>query len=90
MKVRWSSAELTGIEKHLIENCAILLQTLSAYKINVEKFGEFVLDIPRELTTKYSWYFIHVPDIIQHALVSIGELSEEAAEARNKDINNMD
>lgn len=90
------SAEITGIEKHLIENCAILLQTLSSgYKINVEKFRELALATARELTTKYSWYYIppsvhkiliHAPDIIEHALVSIGELSDEAAEARNKDV----
>lgn len=43
---------------------------------------------------KYSWYsmppsvhkvLIHGPDIIEHALVSIGQLSEEAHEARNKE-----
>ena len=27
----------------------------------------------------------HAPDVIQYALVSIGELSDEAAESRNKD-----
>lgn len=29
---------------------------------------------------------LHAPDIISYALVSIGELSEEAAESKNKDI----
>ena len=66
-----------------------------ANKINVEKFREFALDTARELTTMYSWYYIatsvhkiliHAPEIIQRALVSIGELSEEAAKARNKDV----
>ena len=79
-------AEITGIEKHLIENCAILLKTLSSgYKMNVEKFREFALDTAWELTTRYIWYYIppsahkvliHALDVIQHALVSIGELSE--------------
>ncbi|XP_044572242.1 uncharacterized protein LOC123257406 [Drosophila ananassae] len=90
------SAEITGIEQHLIEKCATVLQALSSgYKINVEKFRKLALDTARELTTKYSWYYlpssvhkilIHAPDVIKYALVSIGELSEEAAESRNKDV----
>lgn len=90
------SAEITGIEEQLIENCAVLLQALSSgYKIDTEKFRKFALDTARQLTSKYFWYYlppsvhkilIHAPDVIQHALLSIGELSEEAAESRNKDI----
>lgn len=90
------SAQITGLDKDVIEKCATLLQALSSgYKINVEKFREYALDTAKDLTQKYSWYYlppsvhkilIHAPDVIEHALVSIGELSEEAAESRNKDI----
>jgi len=75
------------------------LQALSSgYKINVEKFRTFALQIALDLTRTYSWYYlpptvhkilIHGPSIIENALVSIGELSEEAAEARNKEIKNF-
>jgi len=67
----------------------------SGYKINVDKFRTFALQIAVDLTRTYSWYYlpptvhkilIHGPSIIENALVSIRELSEEAAEARNKDI----
>lgn len=90
------SAEITGIDKVVIERCATLLQALSSgYNINVDKFRKYALDTAKELTNKYSWYYlppsvhkilIHASDVIQYALVSIGELSEEAAESRNKDI----
>lgn len=90
------SAQITGLDRDLIERCATILQALnSGYNINVAKFNTFALDVAKELTTTYSWYYlpatvhkilIHGPAIIEYALVSIGELSEEAAESRNKDI----
>jgi len=90
------SSKITGLDEDLIERCAAILQALSSgYKINVEKFRTFALQIAVDLTRTYSWYYlsptvhkilIHGPSIIENALVSIGELLEEAAEARNKDI----
>ena len=52
-------------------------------------------DTVKELISRYSWHYLpstvhkilpHAPDAIQFALVSIGELSDEAAESRNKDL----
>ena len=63
---------------------------LVKYKINVYKFRKCALDNARELTSKYSWYYlphsaqkilIHASDVIQYLLVSIGELFEEVAES---------
>jgi len=67
----------------------------SGYKINAAKFGEYALDTARKLISLYPWYYlppsihkilVHAPDVINYALVSIGELSEEAAESKDKDI----
>ena len=67
----------------------------SGYKINVNKFLEFALDTAKELIKLYPWYYlppsihkilVHAQDVINYALLPIGELSEEAAESKNKDI----
>jgi len=53
------------------------------------------LETAKLLIIKYPWYYLpasvhkvllHGPAIIKNCLVSIGELSEEAAEVKNKDI----
>lgn len=90
------SVEITGINENVIVRCATLLQCMaSGYKINVNKFGEFALDTAKELIKLYPWYYlpaslhkvlVHAPDVINYALLPIGELSEEAAESKNKDI----
>jgi len=90
------AAEITGISEHVIIRCATLLQCMaSGYKINVNKFGEFALDTAKELIKLYPWFYlppslhkvlVHAPDVISYALLPIGELSEEAAESKNKDI----
>lgn len=91
------SSTITGIKKELIERCGTILKTLSCgHKINIEKFGEFALETARQIVNFYPWYFlpasvhkilIHGAAVIEHhGLISIGELSEEAAEAKNKDI----
>jgi len=67
----------------------------SGYKINASKFGEYALDTARKLISLYPRYYlppsvhkilVHAPDVTNYALVPIGELSEEAAESKNKDI----
>jgi len=88
-------AEITGIDEDIIIRCSILLQCFaSGYKINAAKFGEHPLDTARKLISLYPWYYlppsvhkilVHAPDVINYALVLIGELSEEAAESKNKD-----
>lgn len=88
------SAEITGIKKDLIDRCWTILQCLnSGYNINTTKFKDFTLETARELVAEYPWYYmpasvhkilIHGANVIDSALLSIGELSEEAAEATNK------
>lgn len=75
----------------------ILIVVSSGLEIDVNKFREFSYNTARLFVKKYPWFnmpptlhkfFIHGPEIISHALLPIGQLSEEAQEARNKDFKN--
>lgn len=66
-----------------------------SYDINVDIFQQYTRET-RELYLKlYPWYFmpvtvhkilVHSPDVIKTCILLIGQLSEEAQEARNKDL----
>ena len=65
----------------------------NGYKIDLHKFETFTMDTAKLYVKLYSWYpmsptmhklLIHAPLIIENAILPIGRLSEEAAEARNK------
>lgn len=88
------SANITGLNKDLITRCSTILQALSSgFNIDSDKFNEYALGTARLLVQEYPWYplpasvhkvLIHGAEVIKHALLSIGELSEEAAESNNK------
>lgn len=89
-------SEITGLNENLIYRCATIHQAiLSGYKINLYKFN----DTAKELIKEYPWYYLpatvhqelsHGFSVIEHALVSIGELSEEATESNNKELKKME
>lgn len=89
------SAEITGIDLNLIQNFNILLRALSSgYDLNIEKFSFLAKETKTLYLSLYSWYYmpvtvhkilVHSVDIIKSVLLPIGQLSEEAQEARNKD-----
>lgn len=90
------SAEITGIDEELIKRLYIILQTMSSgFSVNAVKFGEYTLGTAQLYVSKYNWYYmpssvhkilIHGAKIIEHfAVLPIGQLSEDAQEARNKD-----
>lgn len=67
----------------------------SGYNINTTKFDEYAIETARQLVTAHPWYplpssvhkvLLYGALVIENALVSIGELSEEAAESTNKNI----
>lgn len=75
----------------------ILIAVSCSHDIYVEKFRVFAQNTARLFVKKYQWFnmpptlhkfLIHGPEIISHALLPIGELSEEAQEARNKGFKN--
>lgn len=88
------SAEITGIRKDLLDRCSHLLQSLSSgYKINSQKFKSYAFDTAKMLIEEYPWYnlpssihkiLMHGSEVIDNSILSIGELSEEAAESCNK------
>ena len=89
-----TSSCITGVNIGLIKNCSIILETLSSgYKIDIKKFVKFA-ELTAELYVEiYGWYPMtptmhkilrHGATIIDQAILPIGQLSEEAAEARNK------
>ena len=63
--------------------------------IYAESFGRYAVEIARIYVTNYGWYYmpssvhkilIHGENIIKHfAVLSIGQLSEDAQESPNKD-----
>ncbi|KAF0751334.1 Uncharacterized protein FWK35_00022448 [Aphis craccivora] len=66
----------------------------SGYEINTEAFKNYCLYTAKYYITLYPWFYmpasvhkilIHGADVIQHALLPIGQLYEEAQECRNKD-----
>lgn len=89
------SSEITKIDIVLIKRIhTVMIVVASGHEINNEKFKKFCHDTARYFVEKYPWYYmpptvhkylIHGPEIISSALLPIGQLSEEAQEARNKD-----
>ena len=89
------SAKITGINETIIIRFGSLLQALSTgYNINIQAFDEYAKEIAILYLQHYPWYFmpatvhkilIHGSKIIEAAILPIGQLSEEAQEARNKD-----
>src|SRR6195952_2767429 len=89
-----TSAAFTGVDVSWIARIKIILEVISSgHKIDVEKFRQYTLDTAKLYVELYPWcpmtptlhkVLVHGPDIVENALLPIGQLSEEAAEARNK------
>lgn len=90
------AAAITGIDENLTKRFGIILQTgFFRYAVEAAKFREYTVTTARMYLDRYPWYnipssvnklLIHEPDIIQSAVLPIGMNSEEALEARNKDL----
>lgn len=89
------SAAITGVDETLIRRFSVLLLTLSSgYDINAEKFQKYATDTKDMYMRLYGWYYmpvtihkilIHGAEIIKFYHLPIGQLTEEAMEARHKD-----
>lgn len=90
------SAQITKIDENLIKHFAVILQVISSGNaINIDRFRNYCKETAELFVHHYPWYnmpasihklLIHGADICQHfSCLPIGILSEEAAEARNKD-----
>ncbi|XP_055840046.1 uncharacterized protein LOC129907726 [Episyrphus balteatus] len=90
------SSQITGVKQSVIERCAVILKTLaSCFAINAEIFQEYTQETAREIVAEYPWYplpasvhkvLIHGGQIVKHSILPIGQFTEEAAEAKNKDV----
>ncbi|KAK4872089.1 hypothetical protein RN001_016213 [Aquatica leii] len=88
------SASITGIDSGLIYSLEVIFEAVSSgHKIDTTKFELFCSDTAKLYVELYPWHpmtptlhkiLFHGSFIIEKALLPIGMMSEEAAEARNK------
>lgn len=90
------TSKITHIDINIIKKFSVILEVISSYyNINTKLFTNYCLETARLLVKTFPWYYItptvhliliHGPDVIKNGIVPVGQLSEEAAESRNKDI----
>lgn len=88
-------AEITGLDKTLILRFATILDVISSgYTINSDAFRRYTLDTAEMYVKLYDWYpmpvsvhkiLIHGADVLNSMMCPIGQLSEDALEARHKE-----
>ncbi|CAH2094474.1 unnamed protein product [Euphydryas editha] len=89
-----TSSRITGINVDQIKRFQVILEVISSgHNIDADKFDSYTQDTAKLYVQLYGWYpmsptihkvLIHGAQVITHALLPIGQLTEEAAEARNK------
>lgn len=94
-----ATSKITGINKELLERTNILLMAInSKHKINSARFGEYATEISKLLVSLYPWkemtptvhkVLCHGEIIIERNILPLGELTEEAQEARNRDFKHV-
>lgn len=87
------SATITGVDEDVIKRFHVILQAISSgHEINVPHFQEYAIETARKFVD-YPWFYmptslhkllIHGSEIIQSALLPIGQMSEDAQESCNK------
>lgn len=92
------SSEITGIDKELMYRFKIILEAISStFEIDSNKFSCYAMETAQLYVQLYSWYpmsprihkiLIHGAIVIRTSILPIGQLSEEASEARNKHFRN--
>lgn len=88
-------SEITGVDITLLNRFSVILTAMSSgAEINHERFNKYAIETAELYVKLYDWYsmppsihkiLMHGSLVIWYALVPIGQLSEEAQEARNKD-----
>jgi len=89
-----SSSRITGVNLDLIKRLHVILEVISSgQNINANKFEAFAHETAKKYIDLYGWHpmsptmhkvLMHGAEVVTHAILPIGQLSEEAAEARNK------
>ena len=93
-------AEITGINKELIVKLHIIVICISSgFEINISKFCSLCLETAMLYSCLYHWYYmpqslykilIHRAEVIESSSLPISLFCEEAQEARNKDLKNIE
>ncbi|CAG9840790.1 unnamed protein product [Diabrotica balteata] len=88
------SSCITGINRELINRFKVILEVISSgHEIDHHKFENYAQDTAKLYVKLYGWHpmsptvhkmLIHGAQVIEQAILPIGQLSEEVAEARNK------
>lgn len=88
-------SRITGFDCTIIARFSVILQALACgYAINVNAFHTYAFKTAQMFVSTYNWFYmpvtvhkilIHGSAVISAAILPIGQLSEEAQEARNKD-----
>ncbi|XP_043478801.1 uncharacterized protein LOC122509098 [Leptopilina heterotoma] len=92
------SARILGVDSDLMKRVYVILQVMSSgFAVNVNAFQQYSFETAEICVSLYPWYcmsttvhkvFIHGAVIIDWSPLPIGQMSEDAQEARNKDIRN--
>lgn len=91
-----TTAQITGINEKLIQRFGTILAAIaSGYEIDVRKFHDYCCETREIYISLYAWYnmpvtvhkiLVHGACIIKNSVIPIGQMSEEASEAKNKEI----
>lgn len=91
--------QITKVDENLINRFATISNVLaSGFEINYVTFEQFCTETAEYYVQCYPWYYmpptvhnilVHGSSVAKFALLPIGQLSEEALEARNKDVRNF-
>lgn len=94
-----TTSSITGIDENLLKRFKIILSVINSKKpINVAKFQVFANETKKNIMDLYPWrsmtptvhkVLAHGKEIIEYSMLPLGELTEEAQEARNSDVKNF-
>lgn len=89
-----SSSRITGINIGLMNRFKVILEVISSgHEIDHQKFDEYAQDTGKLYVELYGWHpmsptvhkiLVHGAQVMEEAILPIGQMSEEAGEARNK------
>lgn len=90
------TARITELDETLLSRLGTILAAIaSGYDIDPGKFNTYCSETRDLYISLYSWYnmpatlhkiLVHGADIMRHSVIPIGQMSEEASEAKNKEI----
>ena len=89
-----TASEITGVNLELIKRMNTILEAItSGFHIDITKYEDYADKTAKMYVELYNWHpmsptmhkvLVHGAAVIKQAILPIGQLSEEAAEAKNK------